>query len=103
LQEVAPGVAMDRAKHVRMGLEVTTPAGVFRNCIKVRETSEPNADDPSIKICAPGASASSSTTTLVSLLTARSDNRGPIRVDRIRSSLDTEPPRDHQLGRKVPR
>ena len=50
----APGVAMDQAEHVSMGLEVDTPAGVFENCVKIVETSalDPGAED--IKIYAPG-------------------------------------------------
>jgi hypothetical protein len=44
-QEVAPGVALDRAQHVSLTEEVETPAGLFEECLKVRETTplEPNA------------------------------------------------------------
>ena len=44
-QELAPGVALDRAEHVRMGLTVTTPAGTFQECVEVKETTplEPGA------------------------------------------------------------
>ena len=44
-QELAPGVALDRAEHVRMGLTVTTPAGTFEECVEVKETTplEPGA------------------------------------------------------------
>jgi len=38
-QEQAPGVGMDRAEIVATGEQVKTPAGVFENCIQVRETS----------------------------------------------------------------
>jgi hypothetical protein len=38
-QERAPGVALDRAEHTAMGLAVTTPAGAFKDCVEVRETS----------------------------------------------------------------
>ena len=38
-QEQAPGVGMDRAEVVSMGERVNTPAGVFENCIRIRETS----------------------------------------------------------------
>ena len=38
-QEQAPGVGMDRAEIVATGVRVSTPAGVFENCIRVRETS----------------------------------------------------------------
>lgn len=38
-QEVAPGVALDRAEHVKMGLTVKTPAGTFDECVEVKETT----------------------------------------------------------------
>lgn len=38
-QEVAPGVAMDRAKIVSMDKTVDTPAGTFENALKTRETT----------------------------------------------------------------
>ena len=44
-QEIAPGVALDRAEHVKMGLTVKTPAGTFEDCVEVLETTplEPGA------------------------------------------------------------
>ena len=53
-QEQADGVALDRAEHVEMGLEVTTEAGPFDQCVKVLETTplEPGAE--SEKIYCPG-------------------------------------------------
>jgi len=44
-QERAPGVALDRAEHVKMGLTVKTPAGTFKGCVEVLETTplEPGA------------------------------------------------------------
>jgi hypothetical protein len=38
-QEVAPGVALDRAEHTAMGLTLTVPAGTFRDCVEVKETT----------------------------------------------------------------
>lgn len=38
-QEVAAGQALDRAEVVSMSDVVTTPAGTFRNCVKVEETT----------------------------------------------------------------
>jgi len=38
-QEVAPRVAMDRVEIVSLTETVTTPAGVFKNCVKVEETT----------------------------------------------------------------
>lgn len=46
-QEVAPGVAMDRAEHLSLSETVETPAATFENCLKVEETTplEPSALD----------------------------------------------------------
>ena len=46
-QEVAPGDAMDRAEIVSMTETVVTPAGTFKNCLKVEETTplEPNTKE----------------------------------------------------------
>ncbi len=46
-QEVAPGVALDRAEHLTLKADVKTPAGDFRNVLKVRETTplEPKAEE----------------------------------------------------------
>jgi hypothetical protein len=38
-QEIAPGVAMDRAEIVSMSETVKTPAGEFKKCLKVQETT----------------------------------------------------------------
>ena len=38
-QEQAPGVAVDRAEVVAIGETVTTPAGAFKNCVQMKETS----------------------------------------------------------------
>ena len=38
-QEVAPGVAMDRAEIIRVTDSVKAPAGVFTNCVKTEETT----------------------------------------------------------------
>lgn len=53
-QEIAEGMAMDRAENAEMGLDVTTPAGEFHDCVKVVETSllEPKA--VSVKLYCPG-------------------------------------------------
>jgi len=46
-QEVAPGKAMDRAEVISLDETLDTPAGVFRNCLKTRETTplEPREKD----------------------------------------------------------
>ena len=53
-QEVAPGVAMDRARVVSVTERFTGPAGSFANCVKMEETTplEPAAKD--FKLYAPG-------------------------------------------------
>jgi len=53
-QEVAAGKAMDRAEVVSVGDTVPTPAGIYRNCVKVEETTplEPGAKE--YKYYAPG-------------------------------------------------
>lgn len=38
-QEIAPGIAMDRAEIVGMDEKVITPAGVFTQCLKIEETT----------------------------------------------------------------
>lgn len=38
-QEIADGIALDRAEHVEMGIEISTEAGEFSQCVKVVETT----------------------------------------------------------------
>jgi hypothetical protein len=52
-QEVAPGVAEDRAENVAMDGTVETPAGTFTDCLQVDETT-PMESGVSIKMYAPG-------------------------------------------------
>jgi hypothetical protein len=46
-QEIAPGVAMDRAEIVGTNFTLTTPAGTFNNCLKTKETTplEPGVEE----------------------------------------------------------
>ncbi len=53
-QEVAPGVAMDRAEIVSLTETVMTPAGEFKNCLKVEETSPLEPGVTGYKYYAPG-------------------------------------------------
>lgn len=53
-QEIAPGVAMDRAEHVESGLTVQTPAGTFHKCVVVRETTPLEPGAQGFKVYAPG-------------------------------------------------
>jgi hypothetical protein len=52
-QEIAPEVAMDRAEILSMSETVATPAGEFKNCLKVEETT-PLEADIGYKFYAPG-------------------------------------------------
>ena len=53
-QELAPGVAMDRAEIVSMTETCKTPAGVFKRCLKVKETSAIETGLSEYKYYAPG-------------------------------------------------
>jgi hypothetical protein len=53
-QEVAPGVAMDRAEVVSLSERVTTPAGTFEKCLKTQETTPLEPGDREYKLYAPG-------------------------------------------------
>lgn len=56
-QEIAPGVAMDRAENTEMGLTRTVPAGTFHDCVLVVDTnalSDPKGKQGDSKIYCPG-------------------------------------------------
>jgi hypothetical protein len=53
-QEIAPGVAMDRAEIVSLTETVKTPAGEFKNCLKVQETTPLEFFAKEYKYYAPG-------------------------------------------------
>jgi hypothetical protein len=53
-QEIAPGIALDRAEHVEMGLEVTVPAGTFTDCVLVLETTPLEPGSETEKTYCPG-------------------------------------------------
>lgn len=53
-QEIAPGVALDRAENMSMTATVTTPFQTFTNCLKTRETTPLEPGHVSIKFYAPG-------------------------------------------------
>jgi hypothetical protein len=52
-QEIAPN-AKDRGEHTSMGFTVEVPAGTFRNCIEVTETTPLEPGEESIKHYCPG-------------------------------------------------
>lgn len=53
-QEIAPGVAMDRAEIVSMTETFKTPAGFFANCLKMEEGNALKPKEKEYKIYAPG-------------------------------------------------
>ncbi len=53
-QEIAPGVALDRARHARMGFSVTAAGETFEDCGEVVETSPLEPGHESIKVYCPG-------------------------------------------------
>jgi len=53
-QEIAPGVAMDRAEIVSVSETCKTPAGTFAKCLKVKEGSAMNLLVTEYKYYAPG-------------------------------------------------
>ena len=53
-QEMAPGVAMDRAEIVSLTETLKTPAGTFSKCVKTREGTALDPDEEEYKTYAPG-------------------------------------------------
>jgi hypothetical protein len=53
-QEIAPGVAMDRAEIVSLTETCKTPAGTFSGCLKVKEGSAIDKTAKEYKYYAPG-------------------------------------------------
>jgi hypothetical protein len=53
-QEIAPCVAMDRAEVMSVDETFTTPAGVFKNCLKTKEGTSLNPNEKEYKRYAPG-------------------------------------------------
>lgn len=54
VQEIAPGVAMDRAEHLSDQVTVQTPGGTFQNCLFVAETTPLEPGHVSLKYYARG-------------------------------------------------
>jgi hypothetical protein len=52
-QEIAPGVAMDRAEIVSLDETCKTPAGTFSKCMKVKEGTALNTNETEYKYYAP--------------------------------------------------
>ena len=53
-QEIAPGVAMDRAEIVSLDDTLETPAGTFTECLKTKEGTALNPLEQEFKVYAPG-------------------------------------------------
>lgn len=52
--EIAPKVAMDRAEVISVGVNFKTPAGEFKNCLKIEETTPLEPGNTEHKHYAPG-------------------------------------------------
>ncbi len=53
-QEIAPGVALDRAEIVSLSVAMQTPAGFFEHCLLARETNPLEPGEEEFKLYAPG-------------------------------------------------
>lgn len=53
-QEIAPGIAMDRAEIVSLSETLKTPAGTFENCLRTLETSALDPEEKEYNTYAPG-------------------------------------------------
>ena len=53
-QEIAPGVAMDRAEVVSLDATLQTPAGTFTRCLRTQEGTALNPQEKEYKTYAPG-------------------------------------------------
>ncbi|HZI65902.1 MAG TPA: hypothetical protein VFF17_04985 [Thermoanaerobaculia bacterium] len=53
-QELADGIALDRAENAEMGITIDTEAGTFTDCVRVVETSPLERKSESVKIYCPG-------------------------------------------------
>ena len=53
-QEVAAGVALDRAEHTAQGFAVETEAGNFKGCVEVTETTPLDPGSEIVKVYCPG-------------------------------------------------
>lgn len=53
-QEIAPGVAMDRAEVVDLHASLQTPAGRFENCLRTHESTGLDKHESEYKLYAPG-------------------------------------------------
>ena len=53
-QELADGIALDRAEHTEMGLTMDTEAGSFSDCVRVVETTPLERRSESVKVYCPG-------------------------------------------------
>lgn len=53
-QELADGIALDRAEHMEMGLTIDTEAGTFTDCVRVVETTPLERRSESVKVYCPG-------------------------------------------------
>ncbi len=52
-QEIAPGIAMDRAEIIKLDEVCETPAGTFKNCLRIKEGTALNPFEVEYKFYAP--------------------------------------------------
>jgi hypothetical protein len=54
-QEIAPGVALDRAENLEVDLDIATPAGTFHDCVSAVDSNALNPGSPGdVKVYCPG-------------------------------------------------
>jgi len=53
-QELADGIALDRAEHTEMGLTIDTEAGTLNGCVRIVETTPLERRSESVKVYCPG-------------------------------------------------
>lgn len=70
-QEMAPGLAMDRAEIVSVSERLTTPAGTFDKCVKTQETTPLEPGTREFKLYAPGVGLVTDGTLVVTAITRR--------------------------------
>lgn len=77
-QELADN-AKDRAEHTAMGVTMRVPAGVFRDCVEVTETTPLEPDDVAVKGYCPGVGFVTAEEEGLELIAVRDDAQSPSR------------------------
>lgn len=53
-QEIAPGIALDRAEIIELGVQIETPAGTFEDCFRTEDSTPLEPDAREVKTYCPG-------------------------------------------------